>query len=77
MNIQRHFESIDLERLREIVNQIERRFQFVLTDTSVEELIIAVAVMLKRLSQGRQMDQADSFDHGESRRMNLVLRHFS
>lgn len=76
VNIQRHFESIDLERLREIVNQIERRFQFVLTDTSVEELIIAVAVMLKRLSQGRQMDQADSFDHGESRRMNLVLRHF-
>ena len=75
LNIQRHFEEIDLDQLREIINQLERRFQFVLTDTSVVELIIALAVMLKRLSQGRQMDQGDSYTHWESRRMNFVLQY--
>ena len=61
--------------LRKIINQVEGRFQFILTDASVEELVIALAVMIKRVSQGKVMDQSDTFPHTETRRMGFVLQY--
>lgn len=71
--IQQHFEAVDLGELREVVNQVERRFEFVLTDVSLEELLIALAVMLERMAQGRIMDQNSSSVQRGSRRTNFVL----
>lgn len=71
--IQQHFENVNLDHIRAIVNRMERRFQFVLTDPSVEELIIALAVMLERLSNGKRMDHSSSVLRRNSRRMNFVL----
>lgn len=74
-NIQKHFENVDFNMLRKIINQVEGRFQFILTDASVEELVIALAVMIKRVSQGKVMDQSDTFPHTETRRMGFVLQY--
>ncbi|MDD3362704.1 MAG: BglG family transcription antiterminator [Hespellia sp.] len=71
--IQQHFEKVDLNQIRTIVNQVERRFQFVLTDPSVEELIIALAVMLERIAQGKMMNHSSQISQRESRKMNFVL----
>lgn len=74
-NIQKHFENVDFNMLRKIINQVEGRFQFILTDASGEELVIALAVMIKRVSQGKVMDQSDTFPHTETRRMGFVLQY--
>lgn len=72
-NIQQYFINIDFNQLRKIIYQVERRFQFVLTDTSIEELLIALAVMIKRISQGKVINSNDSIAQKDYRRMNFVL----
>ena len=59
-NIQSHFTSVELKDLREIIGQMEGRFQFILTDISVGELMLDLAVMLERLSAGKTMDHEGS-----------------
>lgn len=72
-NIQSHFTSVELKDLREIIGQMEGRFQFILTDISVGELMLDLAVMLERLSAGKTMDHEGSIPGRESRRMDFVL----
>lgn len=72
-NIQSHFTSVELKDLREIIGQMEGRFQFILTDISVGELMLDLAVMLERLSAGKTMDHESSIPGRESRRMDFVL----
>ena len=74
-NIQNHFTAVELKDLREIINQMEGRFQFILTDISVGELTMDLAVMLERLSAGKTMDHEGSIPGRESRRMDFVLGH--
>ena len=72
-NIQSHFTSVELKDLREIIGQMEGRFQFILTDISVGELMLDLAVMLERLSAGKTMDHEGSIPGRESRRMDFVI----
>lgn len=64
-NLQPLFEDVDLEQLKEMILSAEKRFQFVLTSISFDELLIQIAVILQRtvvnrsVTSGRQAHLAD------------------
>ena len=71
-NMKLHFPNIDVKVLKDILYQLETRFQFVITDVSLDELIIALAVMIKRLESNQVFDRSEDNDTGKNTGVEIV-----
>lgn len=51
--LQPFFEEINLERINDIIQEAERKLEFILADTSYSELVIQLAIIVKRIQKGK------------------------
>lgn len=51
--LQPFFEEIDLERINSIIQETEKELEFILPDTSYSELVIQLAIIVKRIQKGK------------------------
>lgn len=51
--LQQFFEEIDLEKINDIIQEAEKKLEFILPDTSYSELVIQLAIIVKRIGKGK------------------------
>lgn len=51
--LQPFFEEINLERINDIIQDAEKKLEFVLADTAYSELVIQLAIIVKRIQKGK------------------------
>ncbi|GLC29577.1 BglG family transcription antiterminator [Clostridium omnivorum] len=51
--LQPFFEKINLEKINDIIQEAEKKIEFILSDTSYSELVIQLAIVVKRILKGK------------------------
>ena len=72
--LQPFFEKINLERINDIIQEAEKEFEFILTDNFYAELVIQLAIIVKRIRKGRRCTIVEEINKDSTKKeWNITL----
>lgn len=72
--LQPFFEGIDLEKLDDIIQEAGKKLKFILADVSYSELVIQLAIIIKRIKEGKSCKIKEELNkYSETKEWNITL----
>lgn len=75
--LQPFFEKINLDKINDIIQDAEKEFEFILADTFYTELVIQLAIIVKRIQKGRKCVITDEINKDCTKKQRHITQYLS
>ncbi len=75
--LQQFFEEIDLEKINDIIQEAEKKLEFILADTSYSELVIQLAIIVKRIGKGKSCTLEEELNNYSLKKEWNIMQYIS
>ena len=75
--LQPFFEEINLDKINEIIQEAEKKFEFILGDAFYSEIVIQLAIIVKRIQKGRSCTIEEEINKYSGKKEWNITQHLS